>query len=78
MNVEAAGPILTRSDWRRAAQGPAARRPAPNATSHGYIAQWLERLTADQQVPGSNPGVPFAANPVEFGRNAHKEANPDM
>ena len=27
--------------------------------SIGYIAQWLERLTADQQVPGSNPGVPF-------------------
>ena len=27
--------------------------------AHGYIAQWLERLTADQQVPGSNPGVPF-------------------
>ena len=27
--------------------------------SHGYIAQWLERLTADQQVPGSNPGVPY-------------------
>jgi hypothetical protein len=26
--------------------------------SIGYIAQWLERLTADQQVPGSNPGVP--------------------
>lgn len=25
----------------------------------GYIAQWLERLTADQQVPGSNPGMPF-------------------
>ena len=25
----------------------------------GYIAQWLERLTADQQVSGSNPGVPF-------------------
>ncbi len=25
----------------------------------GYIAQLLERLTADQQVPGSNPGVPF-------------------
>ena len=24
----------------------------------GYIAQWLERLTADQQVSGSNPGVP--------------------
>ena len=30
--------------------------------SYGYIAQWLERLTADQQVPGSNPGVPFYAN----------------
>ena len=27
----------------------------------GYIAQWLERLTADQQVPGSNPGVPLRA-----------------
>ena len=27
--------------------------------THGYIAQWLERLTADQQVPGSNPGVPL-------------------
>jgi hypothetical protein len=27
-------------------------------THIGYIAQWLERLTADQQVPGSNPGVP--------------------
>ena len=26
-------------------------------TANGYIAQWLERLTADQQVPGSNPGV---------------------
>ena len=27
-------------------------------SASGYIAQWLERLTADQQVPGSNPGVP--------------------
>ena len=25
----------------------------------GYIAQWLERLSADQKVPGSNLGVPF-------------------
>ena len=29
------------------------------ADTGGYIAQWLERLTADQQVPGSNPGVPL-------------------
>ena len=36
------------------------------AGRHGYIAQWLERLTADQQVPGSNPGVPFLR--VVFGR----------
>ena len=27
----------------------------------GSIAQWLERLTADQQVPGSNPGWPFCS-----------------
>ncbi len=36
-------------------------RPLKNGSlllPHGYIAQWLERLTADQQVPGSNPGVP--------------------
>ena len=26
----------------------------------GYIAQWLERLTADQQVPGSNPVCPLS------------------
>ena len=25
--------------------------------AHGYIAQWPERLTADQQVPDSSPGV---------------------
>ena len=30
--------------------------------SCGYIAQWSERLTADQQVPGSNPGVPLATS----------------
>ena len=32
---------------------------SPGLVRHGYIAQWLERLTADQQVPGSNLGVPF-------------------
>ena len=31
-----------------------------NRCADGSIAQWLERLTADQQVPGSNPGWPFA------------------
>ena len=34
----------------------------------GYIAQWLERLTADQQVPGSNPGVPFCIAPAKLVR----------
>ena len=39
------------------------RKPHPSNllmqhVREGYIAQWLERLTADQQVPGSNPGVP--------------------
>ena len=34
---------------------------APRCQASGYIAQWLERLTADQQVPGSNPGVPFVS-----------------
>ena len=43
------------------------RHPTPIAmgtpSSTGYIAQWLERLTADQQVPGWNPGVP-SKNPL--------------
>ena len=30
-----------------------------NDEIHGYMAQWLERMAADQQAPGSNPGVPF-------------------
>ena len=34
--------------------------------SIGYIAQWLERLTADQQVPGSNPGVPSMSAILPF------------
>ena len=47
----------------------------------GYIAQWLERLTADQQVPGSNPGVPcFFANlflqpGLVFQISGHPESN---
>ncbi len=37
------------------------------AFTAGYIAQWLERLTADQQVPGSNPGVPLCESMRETG-----------
>ena len=29
--------------------------------ARGYIAQWLERLPADQQVPGSTLGVPLSS-----------------
>ena len=36
----------------------------------GYIGQWLERLTADQQVPGSNPGVPCAMEGAKLAGNA--------
>ena len=40
----------------------------------GYIAQWLERLTADQQVPGSNPGVPSFLESMHLsGRRAHDD-----
>ena len=42
------------------ADGKASDPKVADETPNGYIAQWLERLTADQQVPGSNPGVPFA------------------
>ena len=42
-----------------------------NIQKHGCIAQWLERLTADQQVPGSTPGAPFFINfLITFG-NGH-------
>ena len=34
-------------------------RASALALAVGYIAHWLERLTADQHVPGSNAGVPF-------------------
>ena len=33
--------------------------PTSQICQHGHIAQRLERLTADQQVPGTNPGMPF-------------------
>ena len=35
-----------------------------DAEASGYIAQWLERLTADQQVPGSNKGPETAMSSI--------------
>jgi hypothetical protein len=43
----------------------------------GYIAQWLERLTADQQVPGSNPGVPFFHSRLQVSAQAFMVVVPD-
>ena len=37
-------------------------KKAKGMLANGYIARWLERLTADQQVPGSNPDVPFGGS----------------
>jgi hypothetical protein len=58
--------------WRGHANSPTLL-PFQKNESHtmkpfGYIAQWLERLTADQQVPGSNPGVPFSQTKKWFPR----------
>ena len=36
------------------------KNPTYDICLHGYIAQWLERLTTDKRVPGSNPGTPFS------------------
>ena len=42
----------------------ASRSPRRTPTyPDGCIAQWSERLTAVQQVPGSNPGVPSLSFP---------------
>ena len=49
--------------------------PADQPGVKGDIAQWLERLTADQQVPGSNPGAPSAFMMAELAgaeANAHQ------
>ena len=46
------------------------REKSEFALHQGYIAQWSERLTADQQVPGSNPGVPFM-NTYAANANGH-------
>ena len=49
----------------------------PIQISTGNIAQWLERLTADQQVPASNPGVPSHCGALARGiwvlQAAHRE-----
>ena len=53
-------PFLVLAGCEREAHPPQSRTAVLNNLQlNGYIAQWLERLTADQQVPGSNPGVPF-------------------
>ena len=28
-----------------------------NTGQHGRVAQWIRRLTTDQEIPGSSPGV---------------------
>ena len=48
--------------WEAAVANALGKKVNNGHNVHGYIAQWLERLTADQQVPGSNPGVPFSNN----------------
>ena len=50
-----------------------------HSASLGYIAQWSERLTADQQVPGSNLGVPSDCCAFAHGiwllQAAHRESS---
>ena len=53
-----ASTILTNRTGATVAVNPIGLSLAWGCDTNGYIAQWLERLTADQQVPGSNPGVP--------------------
>jgi type IV secretory pathway TraG/TraD family ATPase VirD4 len=43
----------------RSCRAPIVRCEKCAHVTFGYTAQWLERLTADQQVPGSNPSVPY-------------------
>ena len=52
-------PTTTTTTTTTTSTGGALRESSRRRRAIGYIAQWLERLTADQQVPGSNPGVPF-------------------
>ena len=60
-SVPRGGVLALAGDWQGVndVEQPAGKAPVKVT---GYIAQWLERLTADQQVPGSNPGVPFFRN----------------
>ena len=52
--------------WEAAAANAHGTTAGSSNDVHGYIAQWLERLTADQQFPGSNPGVPFSFKSLYF------------
>ena len=62
-------PLAPERFWKAVAANVREKRAGNSHDVHGYIAQWLERLTADQQVPGSNPGVPFSITRV-FARSA--------
>ena len=42
-------------------RSPFPQNTLPRITIHGYITQWLDRLAADQQIPGSNPDVHLLA-----------------
>ena len=53
-------PLAPERFWKAVAANVREKRAGNSHDVHGYIAQWLERLTADQQVPGSNPGVPLS------------------
>ena len=53
-------PLAPELAWEASAAMFSGKKTDNTHDVHGYIAQWLKRLTADQQVPSSNLGVPFA------------------
>ena len=52
--------FLTNMSWRKIDNGFSNflnKIPIPLSVQHGRVAQWITRLTTDQKIPGSNPGV---------------------
>ena len=45
--------------------------------STGPVAQWITRLTTDQEIPGSNPGRFETFFPFHFGNLVHHGAGTD-